>query len=215
MTNRVKIMLWSSVIFVVSIIFYQFVFFPTVEPANLKQTFQHPEILQSKVGSTIGSNEAKSTILIFTDYGCGACKLLEQSLYEIEKEHQYIKSGQLKVIYKDIPNHPNAREASLSALAARKQGKFQEMNKLLFEKQEEWRNANKEVFQSYASSIGLDLTEFKQDFLSDKLDEEIEQSVDEFQKLDSVSTPIIIMGDMQINGAPDKLVLLKLIQEQL
>jgi protein-disulfide isomerase len=211
-----KVVLSISVLFLLSIVYYQFVFNPTVEPLKSQQAFTHPEFATSDTGTVIGSNKSKLNIIIYTDYGCGACKMLHRELFALEEELKYIKSGLIKVIYKDVPYHPNAEQAALAAMAAGKQGKFVEMSNLLFEKEEEWSRSSKQsIFYSYASTLGLDINKFSKDMTSSEAKQKIEESINEFKQLESLGTPILIIGDIQLNGALDKESINQVIQDQL
>ncbi|SEN39109.1 DsbA family protein [Lihuaxuella thermophila] len=215
MSRNAKIVLWLSLSMVAALLYFQFVFNPTVEPVKAKQTFRHPDILKSSSGTVVGSAQAELTLIIFTDYGCGACRILHQTLKEVEEEKQYVKTGKIKIVYKQVPNHPNAKEAAMAAFAADRQNTFEQMNDLLFQKQAEWSRANPAIFQQYASTLGLDTNKFKKDFDSDEFVEELDQMQKEFERIQFMATPIVIIGDQQINAAPPKETIIRTIEEQL
>ena len=66
--------------------------------------------------------------------------------------------------------HEHAREAALAAEAAGFQGKFWEMHDTLYREQLAWSKApnTRELFESYAGTLGLNLEQFKKDMESDK-----------------------------------------------
>ena len=96
---------------------------------------------------------------------------------------------QLKFVYKQFPLvsiHQNALNASRSALAAKKQGKFWEMHDKLFENQ---RALDMESLKKYAEEIGIDVAKFEKDMTSP----DIQKQIDDESKLAAQS---------QVSGTP-------------
>jgi hypothetical protein len=101
----------------------------------------------------IGSKNAKVTIIEYADYqcpGCGTAAPKAEALAKKYKDH-------VRLIFRNFPiasSHPNARAAAAVAEAAGLQGKFWEMNELLYANQDAWKNANTterdNIFKSYA-----------------------------------------------------------------
>ena len=110
----------------------------------------------------IGNPNAPITIIEFSDFQCPFCaKFHLETLPLIMNE--YIKDGQVKLVFRDFPIqsiHPNALPASVAAECANEQGKFKEMHDILFEKQKDWSNQTLDnviiTFNQYASGIGLE-----------------------------------------------------------
>ena len=90
----------------------------------------------------IGKLDAPITIIEFSDFQCPFCaKFHIDTLPSIMNE--YIKNGQVKLVFRDFPIqsiHPNALPASVAAECANEQGKFKEMHDIFFERQNEWNN---------------------------------------------------------------------------
>ena len=86
----------------------------------------------------IGSKSPKVTIIEYADYqcpGCSAAAPKAKALAEKYKDH-------VRLIFRNFPiasSHPNARAAAAVAEAAGLQGKFWEMNKLLYTNQDAWK----------------------------------------------------------------------------
>ena len=99
----------------------------------------------------IGSKSPKVTIIEYADYQCPCCSAAA---------------------------HPNARAAAAVAEAAGLQGKFWEMNKLLYTNQNAWKNANitdrDNIFKSYAEQLKLNIDQYKTDIASNKVKNKID-----------------------------------------
>ncbi len=78
---------------------------------------------------------------------------------QIEKE--YIETGKMKHVFMDfpLPMHREAMKASEAALCAGDQGKFGEMHETLFANQ---KALSPEALLTYAETLGLDTTQFKE-----------------------------------------------------
>lgn len=71
-----------------------------------------------------GSNDAPNTLVMYIDYECPFCKAMYKNIKSLEDE--YITTGKLKVILRDLPlrMHQNARTVAAAAECARQQGKY-------------------------------------------------------------------------------------------
>ena len=125
----------------------------------------------------IGSKSPKVTIIEYADYqcpGCSAAAPKAKALAEKYKDH-------VRLIFRNFPiasSHPNARAAAAVAEAAGLQGKFWEMNKLLYTNQDAWKNANitdrDNIFKSYAEQFKLNIDQYKTDIASNKVKNKID-----------------------------------------
>ena len=125
----------------------------------------------------IGSKSPKVTIIEYADYqcpGCSAAAPKAKALAEKYKDH-------VRLIFRNFPiasSHPNARAAAAVAEAAGLQGKFWEMNKLLYTNQDAWKNANitdrDNIFKSYAEQLKLNIDQYKTDIASNKVKNKID-----------------------------------------
>ena len=114
-----------------------------------------------------GAADAPVTLVEYGDYQCPTCGKYHPILQELLSRYP----GKLKLEFRHYPLiqiHPNALGAALAAESAGDQGKFWEMNDLLFERQQEWSpNPNAEaLFLQYALQLGLDGNRFMQSIRS-------------------------------------------------
>jgi protein-disulfide isomerase len=107
-----------------------------------------------------GNPDAAITLILFGDY---------QSVYSV-RAHYVVKRlledypTALRVVYKQYPLpptvHPQATDAALAALAAERQGKFWELNELLYQNS---RRLDAGVYPVLADQAGLNLAQFEKD----------------------------------------------------
>lgn len=114
-----------------------------------------------------GPANAKVTIVEYSDFQCPACAayapVLEQLLTEFPND--------VRVVYRHypLPYHRQAEEAAIFAESAGRQGKFWEMNAMLFAGQTDWaeKPTARTIFLGYAGTLGLDMARLETD-LADK-----------------------------------------------
>jgi protein-disulfide isomerase len=121
-----------------------------------------------------GNPNAPVTLEEFGDFQCPPCGQIAGFVEELLKEYD----SRLRVVFRNfpLPAHEHAREAALAAEAAGLQGKFWEMHDTLYREQEAWGKAAnaRELFESYAGTIGLNVDQFKKDMDSDKARERVD-----------------------------------------
>src|SRR5215467_14784712 len=121
-----------------------------------------------------GNPDAPVTLEEFGDFQCPPCGQFAGFVQELLKEYD----SRLRVVFRNfpLPGHEHAREAALAAEAAGFQGKFWEMHDTLYREQLAWSKAPnaRELFESYAGTLGLDMDQFKKDMDSDKARERVD-----------------------------------------
>src|SRR2546428_619705 len=121
-----------------------------------------------------GDEEAKVTIIEFSDFQCPYCGRAIDLLKQVESK--YGKDVRFAFKNNPLPMHPDAPYAARAALAAGKQGKFWQMHDKLFEannsRQPDALKAAK--IDRMASEIGLDLERFHKDIDAPEMKDLIE-----------------------------------------
>ena len=106
----------------------------------------------------LGSPDAPVTMIEYSEYLCPYCgRFALETLPLIEEE--YIDAGKVKLVFRDFPVHGQpAVMLAMVAECAADQGRFWEMNTLLFERTEEWSQSEDPLttFQGYGEEIGID-----------------------------------------------------------
>ena len=121
-----------------------------------------------------GDPDAPVTLEEFGDFQCPPCGQFAGFVQELLREY----NSRLRIVFRNypLPGHEHAREAAQAAEAAGLQGKFWEMYDTLYREQSLWSNASnaRELFESYAGTLGLDVDQFKKDMDGDKVRERID-----------------------------------------
>lgn len=122
----------------------------------------------------LGPTDARVKVVEYFDFGCPACKQFGPVLKEALTP--YIERGQAVLYYKmfPLPSHTDSDEAAQAAIAADKQGKYQEMHEMLFANQHRHKKSD---LDRYAESIGLDMAKFQKDYAEAKalVDKDVEE----------------------------------------
>ncbi len=145
--------------------------------------------------------EAEVIIVKYSDYQCPACKYY----YEFVQKAKQDFGGKIEVVYKHFPlnSHPYAEIAARSAEAAKKQGKFAEMNELIFAGQEQWSRGNAEgFFLGYAEHLGLNMADFRKDMNSAQMQRIVVSQKREGLALGVNSTPTMYINDIKVENNP-------------
>ncbi|MEK7566199.1 MAG: thioredoxin domain-containing protein [Patescibacteria group bacterium] len=142
----------------------------------------------------------KVTLVEYSDFECPACKAYAPIITQLNKDFP----NDLKIVYRHfpLPQHKNARVSAQAAEASGRQGKFWEMENLIFEKQSEWAGSSnaEENFVSYATSLGLNIEKFKSDFISDLAKTKIENDYASGEKSKISYTPTFFLDSKRINN---------------
>ena len=149
---------------------------------------------------SVGNKNAKVTIVEYADFQCPACKAFESITTPLLAEY----SDKINFVFKYFPLiqiHQNAILSAEAAEAASKQGKFWEMKKILYEKQDEWANAldAKTKIISYAVSIGLDSKKFEVDLKDKSTEDRVLKDLKEANSLKLNGTPSFIINGIKVD----------------
>ncbi|MDP4011041.1 MAG: thioredoxin domain-containing protein [Candidatus Roizmanbacteria bacterium] len=104
-------------------------------PDPQQQPFK-PAKVEVAIGDSpsIGSKDAKVTIVEFSDFECPYCARAFATVKQIKDAYP----KDVKIVYKQLPLtniHPNAQKAAEASICAKDQGKFWEMHDKIFESQ--------------------------------------------------------------------------------
>jgi len=157
-------------------------------------------------GPTRGNPEAPVTVVEFSDFQCGHCAKLHDSLEQVLRR----ESGKVRVVFRHFPLDSNCNpkipqrfhaDACLAAIAAEcadAQGRFWEYHSILFENQKQ---LGREFLIRYASDLGLDKDIFTACLTSDAPRLRIQRDVEAGQRAGIDSTPTVFINGRRINGA--------------
>jgi protein-disulfide isomerase len=142
-----------------------------------------------------GSPDAPVTVQEFSDYLCPFCgrhvSQTEPGLLE-----QYVKTGQVRFIFRDYPIaslHPNAPEGHQAAQCVAEQGPvlYWKMHDQLFREQDQWRPLPDpaEYLAGAAKAAGADMTAYEACMASGRTISAVDKGVAEAQTLGYNGTP--------------------------
>src|SRR2546427_3960462 len=150
-----------------------------------------------------GNPDAPVTLEEFGDFQCPPCGNIAGFIDELVKDYH----PRLRVVFRNfpLPNHKHAREAALVAEAAGLQGRFWEMHDLLYREQAIWSKADdvRELFDSYAGMIGLNIDQFKKDIDGEKAKLRVDSDHGRGGSLGVESTPTLFINNHEV-GPKDK-----------
>jgi protein-disulfide isomerase len=161
-----------------------------------------------------GPNDAKITVVKAYDYACPYCEKVRPTMDELRKRY----GNDVRIVFKQLVVHP--REAMASALAvcaANKQGKFLQMDQLLWDKGYKNRNFDKEVSEGgqtvrcwesptgcqivngFAQELGFNVEKFKTDMKECMT--LVQKDQRELQSFGVGATPSFFINGRFISGA--------------
>jgi protein-disulfide isomerase len=146
-----------------------------------------------------GNPDAPVTLEEYGDFQCPPCGMFAAFLGQLEKEYD----SRLRVVFRNFPltMHEHAHEAALAAEAAGLQGHFWEMHDVLYREQATWSKAPnvRELFESYAGMIGLDLDRFRKDMHGEKAKARVETDRQRGESLGIKITPTLFINNQPLD----------------
>jgi protein-disulfide isomerase len=99
-----------------------------------------------------------------------------------------------------VPAHRHALAAASAAEAAGMQGKFWEMHDLLYEHQNDWKDAFdvRPIFEGYAKEIGLNMERYQRDVASDQVAQRIFLDGKRGHSLGVKGTPTVFLNGREV-----------------
>ena len=145
----------------------------------------------------IGPENAKLTIIEYSDFQCPACKSAYASLEQLMEDYP----DDIRLVFRHFPLksiHPNAFLATQAAEAAGKQGKFWDMYVALFDMQSDWSSLSTEDFTSWlstkAEAMDLDAVIFSTDLTSDAVVQKVSDGYDKAASIGLSGTPTMFVN---------------------
>lgn len=164
--------------------------------AEMENQFKNPVKIPVGNSPIKGPEDAKITIIEFSDFQCPYCSRADKTMQEVLKAYP----KDVRLVFKNLPLpfHKQAEPAARAALAAGKQGKFWEMHDAMFKNQ---RGLNTEFFNKTAADIGIDVEKFKKDFGSEEVKQMVKDDADLARKHGIRGTPGFFVNGVAVKGA--------------
>lgn len=157
--------------------------------------FEDPVTISTAGDPTFGPDNARMTIVEFSDFQCPYCSKVVTHIKQIEK----MFSKDVRFIYKQFPldSHSEAEMASEAALAAQAQGKFWEMHDLIYAG---FPNLDRKLVDGYAKQLKLDMNRFNAEMASHKYQARVLMEAQEGEKAGVQGTPTFFFNGRRYNG---------------
>ncbi|GGD62376.1 thioredoxin domain-containing protein [Erythrobacter arachoides] len=151
------------------------------------------ELEQPFPGAVLGNPEGSVTLVEFSDYACGYCRLSVGHVNAL-----IAQNPDLRVVIREYPIlSEGSANAARMALAAAQQGKFEAFHNAMFEQDQ----PSPEGIRAAAEAAGVDLAQANAAIASGALDTQLQNNVFLGQTLQLSGTPAFIVGDTVLNGA--------------
>lgn len=153
---------------------------------------------------SMGSESNKIILVEFGDYQCPGCEGAAPNVKTLMEEY----GNDVTFVFRNFPLtsiHPNARAAAATAEAAGLQGKFWEMHDMLYGNQDDWSSLDTskrtDIFNSYATTLGLDLEKFKTDVAAKPVAQKINFDLALGKSVKVTGTPTFFLNGEQLDDA--------------
>ena len=155
-------------------------------------------IFRSPVSHVAGNPNGDVSVVEFFDYNCPYCRRAVHDVVKLIND-----DGKVRLVLKELPIlSDDSVAAAKLALASNKQGKYFEMHQKLLS---EPGKADKEKALRIATDLGLDTDQLQKDAEDPDIKKALNEAKDLAQKLSLKGTPLFLIGDRVISGAPDDL----------
>jgi protein-disulfide isomerase len=146
-----------------------------------------PNIKQIDVADspTRGPEDAPVTIMVWSDFECPHCK---RALPVVESVFEKY-APKVRIVHKFYPltQHAHARAAARAAIAAQRQGRYWEMERVLFDHQDE--------------QSDRDLARFAADAASERTTQTLERDHADADRAGLTGTPFVLVNGRELTGA--------------
>jgi protein-disulfide isomerase len=147
-------------------------------------------------GPARGPNDAKVTLVEFSDFQCPYCGKAHDTVEQVMQSY----AGKVRLVFRNFPLdfHKNAEKAAEAAMCANEQGKFWEYHDVLFKNQQ---TLEVPQLKDHAKEVGLDGTNFSACLDSGKYKKSVDEDMAAGQKVGVSGTPAFFINGVMLSGA--------------
>ncbi len=175
-----------------------YIFTPQVKKFKSIEFFKNLKSNPYKVeGNTLGDEPAKIIVHEYIDYNCPSCYISNIMLHRVVAELSGIKIVQHnlpldKACNPYVPTqiHENSCLAARYAIAAKNQGKFWDMNEMLFENTPK----TEDEILKLSKTLHLDIPQLYEDANSESVKKELLEEIEQSQREQIIGTPTLIIN---------------------
>jgi len=157
-----------------------------------------------------GPENAKVTIVEFSDFQCPFCKRFTQTIDQIVKEYP----KDVRHVYRNLPLsfHNQARGAAKAAVCADRQGKFWQYRDTLFQNNTAMDDTN---LKKYAGDVGLDLAKYDECLKDPSTEKSLDDDLAYAGKVGARGTPTSFVNGVLFSGARPYEELKKVVEDKI
>ena len=145
---------------------------------------------------SMGPKDAKVHVVEFSDFQCPFCGRARATVNKINEEYK----GKVRYVFRDFPLsfHKDSAKAHEAAHCAGDQNKYWEMNKKLFNSQQDLKV---ESLKKYAQEVKLNSKKFDECLDSGKYGDRVKKEIEEGSSLGVSGTPAYFINGRMVSGA--------------
>jgi protein-disulfide isomerase len=167
--------------------------------ANVEVSLAEPKKPKKEVeakGPSRGPENAKVTIVEFSDFQCPFCGRAHDTVEEVMSAY----AGKVRLVFRQFPLefHENAPKAAEAALCANEQSKFWDYHDLLFKNQQKLKVDD---LKAHAASMGLDAGKFNECLDSGRMATAVKEDQAAGAKAGVNGTPAFFINGTMLSGA--------------
>ena len=149
----------------------------------------------------LGNPNAKVTVVEYASVTCPHCAKFSTESFPILKK-DYIDTGKIKYVYRDLPTPPRELSFAASQLArCVPNNKGFNMIEMLFKNQEAWMSAPDTTLRGYAQLAGMSNADFDACLKNESIYKELNTAVERASTVYKVeSTPTFFIGETKVAG---------------
>lgn len=151
-------------------------------------------LLNDRASPSSGPADARVSVVVFTDYQCGACRLAHPAMLRA-----VAAAGDVRVVYRDLPVFgPRSEQAALVALAMRAQGLYPQAHDALMR---EPRPLDPPVLREVVTRLGGDWARAERDAAGPAVAAQLARNGEDALRLGVTGTPTYLIGPYRVVGA--------------
>lgn len=203
MRKEIKILVLIGVIVVIAAVIGARLYRESVQNERKSTAADSPLVRPDS--PTLGPAGAPITLVEFLDPECESCSAFYPTVKQILKDYD----GKVRLVVRYMPLHQNSMLAATFTEAAGEQGKFWEMQEMLFRRQPEWGERHGEpqttpsvspaaLFEKYAMELGLDVEKIRSAVAQNRYAKKLERDKNDGQSLGVTRTPTFFVNGRQL-----------------
>ncbi len=153
----------------------------------------------ASVGERRGHDNARVTIVVFSDYQCGSCREMERRIGVLQRKHRDALAVETR--HFPLPTHPYAAPAARAAICASHQGQFASLHRLLFSTEVD--SLGSKAWVEYAAAAGIsDTTAFGRCLEKPEVAARVNADRQAAEWLGGFATPTFLINEELYVGLP-------------